>query len=168
MVASLCYQNTNEPCVGHEATDVAFANGCHNAVARSTWSFVGAVRRINWNAVFDPNPLCLLRNRGNCFHSWLPTTHFIPEARCTEILRRTEAAKTHWPDIVRLLSRWWIDSHYFDRFKRSFFAAYRQSSRWAFSWRYNGGLRGNLKADVGDATNSDEWAANRCFHDRNG
>ena len=39
MVASLCYQNTNEPCVGHEATDVAFANGCHNAVARSTWSF---------------------------------------------------------------------------------------------------------------------------------
>ena len=39
MVASRCYQNTNEPCVGHEATDVAFANGCHNAVARSTWSF---------------------------------------------------------------------------------------------------------------------------------
>ena len=38
MVASRCYQNTNEPCVGHEATDVAFANGCHNAVARSTWS----------------------------------------------------------------------------------------------------------------------------------
>lgn len=29
-------QKTNEPCVGHEATDAAFTNGCHNAVARST------------------------------------------------------------------------------------------------------------------------------------
>ena len=36
MVASLSYENTSEPCVGHEETDVAFVNGCLDAVARLT------------------------------------------------------------------------------------------------------------------------------------